>query len=162
MTKYQLEQLKLEEQFVKRMFIDHGIEEITTKRQAKNGTRAFRMPTGQILASYESGYVRRCDRSDRVYQLNPQYQQNQRFVWMKDSGELYTKEDTYTARALIYAPITRLNYIVNYYLKNLKRKSMDKSLMILALETLLEQVKDDLPDWTDSAKVEELKIKLNY
>jgi hypothetical protein len=142
MTRYQLEQLKLENQFVTRMLLDHGIIEITTKRQAKNGTRAFRMPTGQILASYKSGYVRRCDRSDRVYQLNPQYQQNQRFVWMKDNGDLYTKEDTYTARALIYSPIARLKFITNYYLKNFKT-SIDKSLMILALETLLEQVKDD-------------------
>ena len=46
MTRYQLEQFILEEQFVKRMLIDHDIREITTKRQAKNGTRAFRMPTG--------------------------------------------------------------------------------------------------------------------
>ncbi len=121
MTRYQLEQFVLEEQFVKGMLIDYDIREITTKRQAKNGTRAFKMPTGQILASYESGYVRRCDRSDRVYQLNPQYKQNQRWVWMKDNGDLYTREGTYTARALIYAPITRLNYILNYYLKNYKK-----------------------------------------
>ena len=35
--------------------------------------------------------------------------------------------------------------------------NIDKSLMILALETLLEQVKDDLPDWTDSAKSRRIK-----
>ena len=38
--------------------------------------------------------------------------------------------------------------------------NIDKSLIILALETLLEQVKDDLPDWTDSAKSRRIKDQI--
>ena len=118
MTKWQQEQFMLEEQYVKRMLIDYDIREITTQRQAKNGTRQFKMPTGQEIASYKSGYVRRCDSSDRVWQLNPQYKQNNRWVWMRDNGEFYTTEHINKARALIYSPIVRLNFILKYYLKN--------------------------------------------
>ena len=44
MTNYQAEQFMLEEQFVKRLLIDYDIREITTRRQAKNGTREFEFP----------------------------------------------------------------------------------------------------------------------
>ena len=44
MTNYQKEQFLLEEQFVKRMLIDYGIREVTTQKQAKNGTREFEFP----------------------------------------------------------------------------------------------------------------------
>ena len=44
MTRWQQEQFMLEEQFVKRMLIDYNIREVTTQRQAKNGTREFEFP----------------------------------------------------------------------------------------------------------------------
>ena len=44
MTRWQKEQFMLEEQFVKRLLIDYGIREVTTQRQAKNGTREFEFP----------------------------------------------------------------------------------------------------------------------
>ena len=44
MTNYQKEQFLLEEQYVKRLLIDYGIREVTTQRQAKNGTREFEFP----------------------------------------------------------------------------------------------------------------------
>jgi len=117
MTNYQAEQFMLEEQFVKRMLIDYDIREITTRRQAKNGTRQFKMPTGQILATYKSGYVRRCDSSDRVYQLNPKYKTKTRWVFLTENG-LETKEYDTWARAIIYSRLARLNFILKYYLKN--------------------------------------------
>jgi len=117
MTNYQAEQFMLEEQFVKRMLIDYDIREITTRRQAKNGTRQFKMPTGQILATYKSGYVRRCDSSDRVYQLNPKYKTKTRWVFLTENG-LETKEYDTWARAIIYSKLARLNFILKYYLKN--------------------------------------------
>jgi len=117
MTNYQAEQFMLEEQFVKRMLIDYDIREITTRRQAKNGTRQFKMPTGQILATYKSGYVRRCDSSDRVYQLNPKYKTKTRWVFLTENG-LETKEYDTWARAIIYSKLARLNFILQYYLKN--------------------------------------------
>ena len=117
MTRWQQEQFMLEEQYVKRMLIDYDIREITTQRQAKNGTRAFKMPTGQLIASYNSGMVRRCDSSDRIWQLNPKYKTKRRWVFLTDNG-LETKEYETWARALIYSKLARLNFILKYYLKN--------------------------------------------
>ena len=117
MTNWQKEQFMLEEQFVKRMLINYDIREITTRRQAKNGTRQFKMPTGQILATYKSGYVRRCDSSDRVYQLNPKYKTKTRWVFLTENG-LETKEYDTWARAIIYSKLARLNFILKYYIKN--------------------------------------------
>ena len=154
MTNWQKEQFMLEEQFVKRMLIDYNIREVTTQRQARNGTREFEFPvpcyTKRILkwwkskehslqvdltlnsgaelkmprlriACFKSGYVRKQNGADRAYQLNPTYEQNYRCVWMRDNGELYTSKGITKARALIHSPITRLNFMLNYYLKNYAR-----------------------------------------
>jgi hypothetical protein len=140
MTNYQKEQFMLEEQFVKRMLIDYGIREVTTQRQAKNGTREFEFPVPAYtkerlkwyksknysikdlsrlrIASFKSGYVRKQNGQCRAYQINPTYNQNNRWVWMRDNGELYTTEHINKARALIYSPLVRLNFILKYYLKN--------------------------------------------
>ena len=140
MTNYQLEQFWLEEKFVKRMLTDYGIKEITTQRQAKNGTREFEFPvpcyTKQRLkwfksknynlndlprlriAVFKSGYVRKQNGAYKPYQLNPQYKQNQKWVWQRENGEIYISDTVCNARALIYSPLTRLNYMLNYYLKN--------------------------------------------
>ena len=140
MTNYQLEQFWLEEKLVKRMLTDYGIKEITTQRQAKNGTREFEFPVPCYskqrlkwfksknynlndlprlrIASFKSGYVRKQNGAYKPYQLNPTYNQNNRWVWMRDNGELYTSEHINKARALIYSPLVRLNFILKYYLKN--------------------------------------------
>ena len=143
MTNWQKEQFMLEEQFVKRLLIDYGIREVTTQRQAKNGTREFEFPVPAYtkqrlnwwkkrgnpwrlpkdlprlrLACFKSGYVRKQNGADRAYQLNPVYEQNNRWVWMRDNGELYTSEHINKARALIYSQLVRLNFMLNYYLKN--------------------------------------------
>ena len=117
MTRYELEQRYLEADFVFIMLSKYGIQEITTQRQAKNDTRAFRMPTGQIIASYKSGMVRRCDSSDRIWQLNPKYKTKTRWVFLTENG-LETKEYDTWARAVIYSRLARLNFILKYYLKN--------------------------------------------
>ena len=140
MTNYQLEQFWLEEKFVKRMLTDYGIKEITTQRQAKNGTREFEFPVPAYtkerlkwykrkkyefkdlprlrIACFKSGYVRKQNGQCRAYQLNPQYEQNYRCVWQRDNGELYVSSGVNKARALIYSPITRLNFMLQYYLRN--------------------------------------------
>jgi hypothetical protein len=140
MTNYQKEQLLLEEMYVKRLLIDHGIREVTTQRQAKNGTREFEFPVPAYtkerlkwyksknynikdlsrlrIACFKSGYVRKQNGADRAYQLNPTYEQNYRCVWQRQNGEIYISKGMTKARALIYSPITRLNFMLNYYLKN--------------------------------------------
>ena len=143
MTNYQKEQFMLEEQFVKRLLIDYGIREVTTQKQAKNGTREFEFPVPSFskqrlkyyitksnpvcnvkdlprlrIASFKSGYVRKQNGADRAYQLNPTYEQNYRCVWQRQNGELYVSSGVNKARALIYSPITRLNFMLQYYLRN--------------------------------------------
>ena len=117
---YLQEQQMLCDSFARRMLVEHGLKEVTTQRQAKNGTRIFLCPTGELLGSYSSGYVRRCDSSDRIYQLNRQYQQNKRHTWFGENG-LVTNEYIGTARALIFQEFARLNFILEYYLKNYKK-----------------------------------------
>ena len=143
MTNWQKEQFMLEEQFVKRLLIDYGIREVTTQKQAKNETREFEFPVPSFsrqrlkyytrksnpscnvkdlprlrIACFKSGYVRKQNGADRAYQLNPTYEQNYRCVWQKQDGEIYISKGVTKARALIHSPITRLNFMLNYYLKN--------------------------------------------
>ena len=121
MTNYQAEQFMLEEQFVKRLLIDYDIREITTRRQAKNGTRQFKMPTGQDIASYKSGMVRRCDSSDRIWQLNHKYRRKVRWT-MLDGIELVTREYDMWDRAKIFSGLARLNFLHKYAKKNYLNK----------------------------------------
>ena len=111
------ERQMLTDAFARRMLVEHNLKEVTTQRQAKNGTRIFLCPGGELMGSYSSGYVRRCDSSDRIYQLNPKYKTNTRWVFLTDNG-LETKEYDTWARAAIYSPLARLNFILKYYLKN--------------------------------------------
>ena len=140
MTEYGRRLLEQENEFVKGMLVEYGIREVTTPRQAKNGTREFEFPVPCYskerlkwfkrkkydlkdlprlrLASFKSGYVRRQNGADRAYQINPVYTRNEKHVWMRQNGELYTSEYDINARALIPSPIVRLNYILKFYLKN--------------------------------------------
>lgn len=140
MTNYQKEQFLLEEKFVKRLLIDYGIREVTTQRQAKNGTREFEFPVPAYtkerlkwyksknynikdlsrlrIACFKSGYVRKQNGQCRAYQLNPVYEQNYKCVWQRDNGDLYVSSGVNKARALIYSPIVRLNFMLQYYLRN--------------------------------------------
>jgi len=143
MTRWQLEQKYLEANFVFEMLTKYGIREVTTQKQAKNETREFEFPVPSFsrqrlkyytehsnpsynvkdlprlrIACFKSGYVRKQNGADRAYQLNPTYEQNYRCVWQRDNGELYTSRGMTKARALIHSPITRLNFMLNYYLKN--------------------------------------------
>ena len=121
MTKWRQEQLRLENAYARAMLYEDGIVEVTTKRQWKNGTRQFKLPTGQMLATYKSGYVRRCDSSDRIWQLNPKYQREVRWV-MLNGTELTTQRFTTWSRALIWSGLARLNFLHEYAKKNYLNK----------------------------------------
>ena len=43
-TKWQLEQEALENAYARRLLVEYNIKEVTTQRQAKNGTREFEFP----------------------------------------------------------------------------------------------------------------------
>ncbi len=140
MTEYGKKLLEQENEFVKTMLVDYGIREVTTPKQAKNGTREFEFPVPSYskerlkwfkrkkydlkdlprlrIASFKSGYVRKQNGACRAYQINPVYMQNYQCVWQRDNGQLYTSNGVNHARALIHSPIVRLNYILQFYLKN--------------------------------------------
>ncbi len=143
MTEYGRQLLEKENDFVRTMLVDYGIREVTTDKQAKNGTREFEFPVPSFskqrlnyytkhsnpkcevkdlprlrIASFKSGYVRKQNGAMRAYQLNPTYEQNYRCVWQRNNGDLYISTGVSKARALIHSPIVRLNYILQFYLKN--------------------------------------------
>ena len=107
--------------FARALLIEYNIKEVTTQRQAKNGTRIFLCPGGQLLGSYESGYVRRCDSSDRIWQLNPKYKREVRWVFL-DGIQLVTTRNVMWSRALIWSGMARLKFLHDYAKKNYLNK----------------------------------------
>jgi len=108
------------------------IEDVTTKRQDKNGTIVWKLPiknqwnNGSFIevASFSTGYVRNQNSGYSNYQLNkrcmsePQYYPEHKYIdgEHKKTGK-YLK---YTTRGckLIPNEIDRLEYLISYCLKN--------------------------------------------
>ena len=131
MTHWQKEQEALENAFARQLLLKYNIKEVTTQRQAKNGTREFEFPVpshsrytdGNLrLAVFKSGTVRKQNGTYSPYQLNKQYKQNRRTTFLTENG-LETNEYIGTARALIWSQLARLQYMLEYYLKNYKRNT---------------------------------------
>ena len=126
-TNYQLEQEALENAFARRLLVEYNIKEVTTQRQAKNGTREFEFPvpthpthyknTKLRLAVFKSGSVRKQNGTYSPYQINKQYKQNRRYTFLTEKG-LKTDEFVGVARAQIYTQLARMNYMLEYYLRN--------------------------------------------
>ena len=110
--------------FAKRMFVEYNIIEMTTERQKKNGTRQFVLPNGDQLASYTTGYVRRCNSSDRIYQLNKVYKREERRTVIGKDGKLKTSKAICNARELIHDPLARLIYIVDFCKRNYNMRNL--------------------------------------
>ena len=117
---------------IERMLQFLGIQEVTTKRQKKNGTREFKLPIKDLycskgsyihVASFASGYVRRTKASGYCdsWQLNkridsePQYYKSDKKDWTGKS--LYRKYTTKTCK-LIPDEQDRLAYLISFCLKN--------------------------------------------
>ena len=136
------EQQALEDAFVRQLLVKYNIKEVTTQRQAINDTREFEFPvsthqnTNEFykkwlkskgmslndtprlrIACFKSGYVRKQNGTYSPYQLNKTYNQNRRHTYLTEDG-LVTTEYKVKARALIYSSLARLNYMLQYYLKN--------------------------------------------
>ena len=104
-----------------------GIQDITTPRQKKNGTRIFQLPIKMYgkyikVGSFKSGYVRRLEcigfRSESSYQLNKRVESDPEYYKIERNGEtLYRKFTTRTCE-LIPNEVDRLEYLVDYCLKN--------------------------------------------
>ena len=125
-----------EDAYARRLLIEYGIREVTTQRQAKNGTREFEFPVyarkytagGRTycskdklrLAVFKTGYVRNQNGCSSPYQLNKQYKQNVRWT-MLDGDKLVTHKYMMIAREKIYSGMARLNYMLEFYKRNYKQ-----------------------------------------
>ena len=117
---------------VERMLQFLDIQEVTTKRQKKNGTREFKLPIKDLycskgsyihVASFASGYVRRTKAGGYcpAWQLNkridsePQYYETDKEDWC--GRPLYRKYTTSTCK-LIPDEQDRIAYLISFCLKN--------------------------------------------
>lgn len=120
------EKQALEDAYARRLLVEYNIREVTTQRQAKNGTREFEFPVKTKyskellrLACFKSGYVRKQNDTSSPYQLNKQYKQNVRWTIL-DGEKLVTHKYVMIAREKIWSSMARMNYMLKYYLKNWK------------------------------------------
>ena len=114
---------------VERMLQFLGIQEVTTKRQKKNGTREFKLPIKDLycskgsyihVASFASGYVRRTKASGHCdsWQLNKRIDSEPQYFEVERNGQtLYRKYTTRTCK-LIPDEQDRLAYLISFCLKN--------------------------------------------
>ena len=120
-----------------------GIEDITTKRQAKNGTGVWKLPiknewNGSFIevASFKTGYVRNQNSAHSNYQLNKRKFEDeyfQAYEWKTIHGEYqqvkipgqYRKWQRKTC-ILIPIEIDRLEYLISYCLKNYYIKNANR------------------------------------
>ncbi len=100
------------------------IQEVTTSRQKKNGTREFKLPVkdqygGEIhVASFSSGYVRRTKAGGYCpsWQLNKRVESEPQYYGPFENG-MYRKYTTRTCK-LIPNEQDRLKYLISFCLKN--------------------------------------------
>jgi hypothetical protein len=100
------------------------IQEITTSRQKKNGTREFKLPVRDQygaaihVASFASGYVRRTKAGGYCpsWQLNKRCESEPQYYGPFENG-MYRK---YTTRTCVLIPNEqdRLEYLIAFCLKN--------------------------------------------
>jgi hypothetical protein len=104
--------------------MNSNLIEITTQRQLKNGTRMFKcIHTGDLYASYASGYVRRKSiSSNRFYQLN------KKNVTKKFNKHLNMEFDI-TKRIMIESEQDRLN-LINQRTLNIKPQQQKEEVML--------------------------------
>jgi len=102
------------------------IQEVTTSRQKKNGTREFKLPVKDQygaaihVASFASGYVRRTKAGGYCpsWQLNKRCESEPKYYKIEKGSEtLYRKYTTRTCK-LIPNEHDRLVYLTSFCLKN--------------------------------------------
>ena len=132
------------------------IQEVTTSRQKKNGTREFKLPVkdqygGEIhVASFASGYVRRTKAGGYCpsWQLNKRVESEPQYYGPFENG-MYRKFTTRTCK-LIPNEQDRLAYLISFCLKNyyIKQSNMLSS-------------GEFIPKWKYEAYKDEYKNRVN-
>ena len=103
-----------------------GAKNVTSYTQKKNGTTAFRLPTGHVISEHKTGYIRRLlfreknpggyFGGNRCYQLNPTYNVPHKVI--DSTGRLY-EYDGAVQRTRIFSRKTRLKKLLLYTIKKL-------------------------------------------
>ena len=136
---WKLEQESLENAYARRLLVEYNIKEVTTQRQAKNGTREFEFPVSATspktiytnyksknklrLAVYKSGYVRNCNSCSSNYQLNPVYKSESRQMFLTDEGILKTYIYNGYTRTKIWNTMARMKFMLDFYIRNYKQNT---------------------------------------
>ncbi len=98
-----------------------GVKNVTTNRQKMNGTTCFELPTGDTVAEFKSGYIRKYltykGRKLTCYQLNPVYKAAYKVV--SSEGKLY--EWNHNKRMLIMSRKARLKKLFLYTIKQINQ-----------------------------------------
>ena len=104
-----------------------GVKNVTTNRQKNNGTTMFELPTGDTVAEFDSGYIRKYLMSGQenlkfhsCYQLNPVYKTK----WKAINGYGKLVESDTLARMLIYSRAERLKRLVLYTIKQINKSNV--------------------------------------
>ena len=136
MNDYYKEKRALEDAFVRKMLLDYDIREVTTQRQAKNGTREFKFPVSCFskrmrtwngvdrlpkdrlrMAIFKNGYVRKQNGAYCPYPINRRYTRLHKYTYVLE-GNLQSRQYMTKAYELHLGPMTSLNYMLQYYLRN--------------------------------------------
>ena len=134
------------------------IQEVTTSKQKKNGTREFKLPVRDQygaaihVASYKTGYIRRTKAGGYCpsWQLNKRCESEPQYYKIEKNGEtLYRKYTTRTCK-LIPNEQDRLEYLISFCLKNyyIKQSNMLSS-------------GEFIPKWKYEAYKDEYKNRVN-
>jgi len=135
------------------------IQEVTTSRQKKNGTREFKLPVkdqygAEIhVASFASGYVRRTKAGGYCpsWQINKRCESEPQYYKIERDGEaLYRKYTTRTCK-LIPNEQDRLDYLIAFCLKNYY---IGQANMLSSGEFI--------PKWKHESRVAEAELASNY
>ncbi|HJM16295.1 MAG TPA: hypothetical protein QF851_02450 [Flavobacteriales bacterium] len=105
-----------------------GADEITSKTQKKNGTSMWRLKTGETVAEYSSGYVRKIIYDNHYngkrfqstcWQLNPTETHEQSYT-SPFNGETYNYKTR--DRIMLWTREERLEYLVKYASKKVNKQ----------------------------------------
>ena len=135
------------------------IKEITSRRQTRNGTRAFMLPMRYyspydsrwnykiVLSSFKSGYVRK-NCYDREYQINKVKKTSKYHKYLGPNDNRYYKIDHHE-RILIPNELERLEYIVkfavrNYYIKPVIRPVVDEKRVLQDISVIIDGEQHDI------------------
>ena len=136
------------------------IKEVTSNRQARNGTREFELPikypwgTNIRVASFKTGYVRNQNGASSNYQLN-KCKMSKRYYKYSDGKvhEFDTKE-----RILIPSERDRLEYLLHYCIKNYY---IGHANQVADGEFIPKWVYQDVLEQAKNAKVNEVSVTVN-